>query len=249
MNPQKHISEIESVMKKHALADLHQRKKIQKYVGTKLNVHGLSAPLQKKLAKAGFSFHSHDRLNNFFLYHEIFLQSPSHEGKNMAFLFLEQNIKHIPSEIRLKKLPEWVTVIDNWAHSDYLSKFISRLIEDELTEKQMMKHVFKWNKSKNPWERRQSLVALFYYARTKKKHVSFEDSIRLISPLLNDSEYFVQKAVGWTLRECYNVYPKQTYQYVLSQSANISSIAFSATCEKMNMKEKETIKLLRKKHV
>lgn len=249
MSTRQHISEIESVMKKHALPDLHQRNKIQNYVGTKLNVHGLSAPLQKKLAKAGFSFHGQDKIHNFLIYHDIFLQAPSHEGKNMAFLFLEHHLKHIPAEIRLKKLPEWVRVIDNWAHSDYLSKFISRLIENEVTEEQMMKYIFKWNKSKNPWERRQSLVALFYYARTKKRHVSFEDSIHLISPLLNDSEYFVQKAVGWTLRECYNVYPKPTYQFILNHSQDISSTAFSAACEKMSIKEKEKIKQLRKKHV
>jgi 3-methyladenine DNA glycosylase AlkD len=77
--------------------------------------------------------------------------------------------------------------------------------------------------------------------------VSFELTQQLVSPLLNDKEYFVQKAVGWTLRESYNVYPKQTYQFIEENIKHISPTAFTTCLEKMTEKQKLTLKLKRKK--
>jgi len=36
----------------------------------------------------------------------------------------------------------------------------------------------------------------------------------LITRLLNDKEYYVQKGLGWTLRELHNVYPEQAIAYL-----------------------------------
>ena len=111
----------------------------------------------------------------------------------------------------------------------------------------MLDIIKKWNASKNLWERRQSLVSLYYYSRTKKQHIDFELTQQLIFPLLSDKEYFVQKAVGWTLRESYNVYPKQTYSFILANIKNITSTAFTTCLEKMTEKQKLTLKQKRKK--
>ena len=111
----------------------------------------------------------------------------------------------------------------------------------------MLTIIKKWNSSKNLWECRQSLVALYYYARTKKEHVSFELTHQLVAPLITDKEYFVQKAIGWTLRESYNVYPKQTYTFIEEHIKNISPTAFTTSLEKMTEKQKLTLKIKRKK--
>jgi 3-methyladenine DNA glycosylase AlkD len=64
--------------------------------------------------------------------------------------------------------------------------------------------------------------------------------------LLKDKEYYVQKAVGWTLRELGTVYPKQTFSYLISHIKSVSSIAFTIATEKMNMDVKKELKALRK---
>ena len=52
--------------------------------------------------------------------------------------------------------------------------------------------------------------------------------------------------MGWTLREMYNVYPKQTYAYVQKNIKRISPAAWYATGEKMTVKEKAALLKLRK---
>ena len=220
--------------------------KLKRYIGTNLNVLGLATKVQVAAHKKGFSFYSEDKETTFLVYHNIYLESKIFEVKNLAFIFLDKNHKHVPIRTQLKMLPHWIKDIDNWAHSDGLSKFLTRLIENDTTKNEMLDIIKKWNTSKNLWERRQSLVSLYYYSRTKKQHISFELTQQLIFPLLTDKEYYVQKAVGWTLRESYNVYPEQTYSFITTNIKNITSTAFTTCIEKMTEKEKHTLKLKRK---
>ena len=244
----KYTKEVEDTLNRLSLKnDKEKAAKLKKYIGTNLEVLGMITKAQVDSHKKGFSFYSEHKEQTFLVYHEIYKQSNIFEAKNLAFIFLDKHHKHIPLKIQLKILPQWVKQVDNWAHSDGLSKFISRLIENKNTQQEMLSIIKKWNSSKNLWERRQSLVALYYYARTKKEHVSFELTQQLVSPLLIDKEYFVQKAVGWTLRESYNVYPKQTYAFIEEHIKSISPTAFTTCLEKMTEKQKITLKQKRKK--
>jgi len=244
----KYTKEVEDTLTRLSLKnDKEKAAKLKKYIGTNLKVLGMVSNAQVDAHKKGFSFYSEQKEQTFLTYHQVYLQSNIFEVKNLAFIFLDKHHKHIPLKTQLKYLPQWVKQVDNWAHSDSLSKFISRLIEDKSTQQEILTVIKKWNSSRNLWERRQSLVALYYYARTKKQHISFELTQQLVLPLLTDKEYFVQKAVGWTLRESYNVYPQQTFQFIEENIKNISPTAFTTCLEKMTEKQKTTLKLKRKK--
>ncbi len=244
----KYTKEVEDTLNRLSLKnDKEKSEKLKKYIGTKLNVLGLVSKIQTEAHKKGFSFYSEDKEKTFLIFNDIYVQSNTFETKNQAFIFLDKNHKYISLHTQLKKLPLWVKQVDNWAHSDCLSKYLTRLVEHTDSQKEMIAILKKWNVSKNIWERRQSLIALYYYARTKKQHVSFELTREFISPLLNDKEYFVQKAVGWTLRESYNVYPQQTFDFIRENIKSITSTAFTACIEKMTEKEKQKLKENRKR--
>jgi len=116
----------------------------------------------------------------------------------------------------------------------------------EVLPKQVYAQLKMWNTDKDLWKRRQSIVSLLYYSRTKKVHLPYNEIIPLIDNLLNDKEYYVQKGVGWSLRELYNVYPEKTFGYLKKNTKSISAIAFYAATEKLTKKEKELLKTLRK---
>lgn len=243
----KYTKEVENTLSGLSVKrDRVSTEKLQKYLGTKLNVYGYDAKTQVELCKKGYSFYTDNKENNFTMFKEVYHESNSHEGKNQAFIYLDKNYKHISAKAQLDVLPEWVTKVDNWAHSDYLSKFLTRLIENPSTQKGMFGHIRQWNKSGNLWERRQSLVALYYYSRTKEQHLPFEYSSKLVLNLIDDQEYYVQKAVGWTLRESFNVYPKETYQFIDKHIKRIKSAAFTTCLEKMSEFQKQLLKQKRK---
>jgi 3-methyladenine DNA glycosylase AlkD len=99
-------------------------------------------------------------------------------------------------------------MVDNWALSDSLSKIYSKIFE--IDSELIYPVLSDWNKSENPWKRRQSIVSLLYYSSTRKNVLPFIKYIRLIKRLLTDDDYYVQKGVGWTLRELGNVYSEET---------------------------------------
>lgn len=239
----KYTKELENTLEAHSShISKESADRVKQYMSTSLRVHGLGTKAQNDLGKKGFSFYSADPRETFLIYDSIFQNSQTFEAKNLALIFLDQNYRHIPAKLQQKVLPLWVKHVDNWAHSDNLSKFLSRLVELPETQKNMLSYINKWNRSKNLWERRQSLVSLFYYARTRKQHLPFGYVIGLVKELLDDKEYFVQKAVGWTLRESYNVYPKETYTFLSEHIASLSPYAFTASTEKMNAKDKAALK-------
>lgn len=244
----KYVQEVDDLLNQLSIRHNKEKaEKLKKYIGTNSHVYGLDSKSQINIFKTGFSFYEDNMETTFTKMDVIYRHSNSFEGKNLAFIFLDKNYKHISISSQLQLLPNWVKQVDNWAHSDNLSKFLTRLLEHKITHKELLSILKNWNSSPNIWERRQSLVSLYYYSRTKKEYIDYKTSETLISNLLKDKEYYVQKAVGWALRESYNVYPKETFIFIENNIKNISSTAFTTCIEKMNQNQKSILKLKRKK--
>lgn len=244
----KYVQEVDDLLNQLSIRHNKEKaEKLKKYIGTNSHVYGLDSKSQINIFKTGFSFYEDNMEATFTKMDAIYHHSNSFEGKNLAFIFLDKNYKHISISSQLQLLPNWVKQVDNWAHSDNLSKFLTRLLEHKITHKELLSILKNWNSSPNFWERRQSLVSLYYYSRTKKEYIDYKTSETLISNLLKDKEYYVQKAVGWALRESYNVYPKETFIFIENNIKNISSTAFTTCIEKMNQNQKSILKLKRKK--
>lgn len=248
LDKNKYTKEVEDTLTQLSLnSDKQKTDKLKKYIGTLNHVHGLTSAIQVDVYKSGFSFTKNSIEEDFEIFNGIYHQSPSFEGKNLAFIFLNKHHKHIPVTTQLQILPLWVEKVDNWAHSDSLSKYLTRLLENKTSHKELLSILKTWNSSSNLWKRRQSLISLYYYARTKTEFINYEISEKLISNLLLDKEYYVQKAVGWALRESFNAYPKQTFAFIEHNIKSISSVAFTTCIEKMNDAQKLTLKTKRKK--
>ena len=140
----------------------------------------------------------------------------------------------------------WITRCDCWEHSDDLSKIYAQICEEN--PDWVLPWLEKWNRSNNPWERRQSVVGLLEYSQKRQKVQSFKTLISFVTPLLDDSEYYVQKGVGWTLREIFNIYPEPTLKYLQKHAGRIPTAGYQAATEKLSKPDKAAINRLRKQH-
>lgn len=217
---------------------------LKKYIGTQYDILGLSIPYIRSLSKKGFTFSTLEPEDQIEVWNEIWLISNSHEALTLAILFWEKHINKISAATSWNYLKGWTSKIDNWAHSDGLSGLYSYLLE--INPSLILPQLKKWNKSKNSWERRQSVVGLIHYHRKRSKVLPYIALIPFVESLLDDKDYFVQKGVGWALREISNVYPKQTYGFMRKNHSRLKSVAFAAATEKLSKPEKEKLKELRK---
>lgn len=210
------------------------------YMNSQWKFLGCSMPFIRKTAKDIFSSLPKDHKQVRKHLHEIWNSSEIFETLLVPLIYFEkQKGKNDLSDWKLLKT--WSKKIENWAHSDLLSNIYADLLE-RFPEK--IYPVFeKWNVSKYPWQRRLSLTSLLLYSSQRKKVLPFSKIICLIKARLSDDHPYVQKAVGWTLRECHNVYPKQTKDFVKKHICDLSSIAFCTATEKWKKEEKEKMKI------
>ncbi len=209
---------------------------------------GLTVPAQRKLFRAGYAFSDAPARMQYPIWDHIWRHARTHEAKLQALLFLG-TLPRIPERDAFDSFWEltrsWADGIDAWDQSDELSKVYSYLLE--AAPGRVHPQLVAWNRDANPWKRRQSIVSLFCYAQLHRKHPPVAKVLPLVRALLDDPERYVQKGVGWTLRETYNVYPERAHRFVLRHAADLHPDAFSAACEKMSAAEKRAVKERRKK--
>jgi 3-methyladenine DNA glycosylase AlkD len=214
------------------------------YIGTNNPLLGLTVPQQKQLLKNGYSFSKLPLDEQLLVWDAIWQQAKYHESK-MQSLYWLANIKDVDMLIDFwPVISKWADSIDSWDTSDNLSSIFTRLLERS-------KHIIyptlvEWNVSKNPWHRRQSIVSLLYYSRLRKIVLPHNLLLPLIENLIDDPHVYVQKGVGWSLRECHNVHPQATKQFIRKHATHISAIAFSAAAEKWPAEFLHQIKAKRK---
>lgn len=68
----------------------------------------------------------------------------------------------------------------------------------------------------------------------------------LVTNCLDDTRPYVQKAVGWVLRETGYTYPADISAYIEEHLASIYSIAFSAAAERLEVEKRTALRAKRR---
>ncbi len=211
------------------------------YIGggnSKLIYLNLSIPEVRLVLKKNLPLFSESLKKQFTAFEKVWKNSRIFEVRMVALYWVEG----LPDEQLVQfapRLSKWADKIDNWADSDTLCGIYARIFE--ASPKSLLKTYKIWNKHKNPWLRRCSMVGLFYYSRSRKKQPSFKLAFSMVKPHLSAQEHYVQKAVGWTTREMYNVYPIETLKFITDNLSMIHPTAWYAASEKMPLSLKKKL--------
>lgn len=214
------------------------------YIGTNYEVIGLTVPTQRSLFKKGYPFSALSLSEQLLIFDGIWRLSDVYEVLSQCIYFVEQYWMKMDAAEVWSIVKFWVKKIDNWAHSDGLSDIYAHLMEkipDEIYGQYLL-----WNTSENPWERRQSLVGMLLYSKKRKTLLPAVKLLNMVEPLIGDQDYFVQKGLGWALREIGNVYPDETLAFLNKHCIKLQPVAFTTAIEKIDLTTKNALKALRK---
>ena len=154
---------------------------------------------------------------------EVFRATDVFEIRAIALAWLAAPARRKLRTKRARDVFALAADVDNWATSDALSAMVAEIVENDHAHSKTLK---KWNRSKNPWLRRQSVVGIYNYARLRKNHLNAESALELIEPLLEDPHFYVQRGVGWALREVYRVDQIKQKKFVEKNLGKISATAW-----------------------
>jgi len=206
---------------------------------TSLEVWHVPMPAQRSCFRKGYSFAARPARDQERIWVANWERACVLELRLQSLLFFEA-MDTAQLHLRWRRLKQLATGIENWAESDLLSSLIAKV--RELDTDTVMPVLYQWNMSKQFWLRRQSLVSLFYYQRQRKVQPLADDVFALLQPLLTDREHYVQKGVGWTLREAVQVYPQLTLAFIDQHCEQLSATAFTTAMEKTPAAERELFK-------
>lgn len=152
--------------------------------GVNSKVYGVRMPVLNDLAKQF-------KAGGFELVKELW-DAGAFEEKILAVKILGCIAKKDPTR-SLQLIQYFAPGIDNWALCDAMGmQGLKPILKTH--QKEIFALAKKYNSSKNSWERRLSLVLVEWYTREPSLHAEIK---KLIKPLENDPEYYVQKAVVW----------------------------------------------------
>ncbi len=243
----KYLDEIEAALRQEPPAGSAQ--KHFEYIGgrqSKLKYLGLKVPQIDRALKPGFSFYVHDADEVTKILDYVWQKSPCYETMCVALAYFSHRKRTDLLVDAWPRLKGWVKRVDNWAHSDELSGIYSRTLEQD--RKLVLPQLEEWSESPHSWARRQSIVSLLYYSAARKVFLPFPKLAAMVSRQIDFDEYYVQKGVGWTLREMGNVYPEKTLEFLDQNIERLSAAAFSAATEKLAKADKERLKARRRKN-
>ena len=159
----------------------------QMMVPGKQKIYGVKTPILSELAKEY-------KKDSFDLAQELW-NSGALEDKIIAIKIIERIGKTDPAKV-LMLFKRFAKQIDNWAVCDGLGmQFLRGIVQTH--QKLIFDLAGKLNHSKDPWQRRLSLVMVEWYTRKGDTHKEIK---KLVKNVENDKEYYVKKAVVWINR-------------------------------------------------
>lgn len=119
--------------------------------------------------------------------------------------------------------------IRNWAHTDILCGMIlSHFLNKKIVTPQDFSQ---WTKSPSKWKRRAVPVT---FIEILKKDAPIDNLLEIIEPLMPDPEKFIQKGLGWFLREAWKIHSEKIEDYLMKWKDTCGRTIIQYATEKMD---------------
>jgi 3-methyladenine DNA glycosylase AlkD len=128
----------------------------------------------------------------------LWFKTEYYEEKKVAILLLEKLVTRHP-DILLMKILNYYSKLYTW---DLVDQFGTKLCSELVKRNFSLLETFnQWTISDDFWIRRLSLVCLIRLRNVQLSSDQWSEVEAILIQLWNDSEYYVQKAMAWCLRE------------------------------------------------
>ncbi|KAN0023750.1 hypothetical protein ACTFIV_008137 [Dictyostelium citrinum] len=198
---------------------------MKKYMRDQFPFLGLQSPDRKELMKSFVEKHGRDYSDDDLL---TIYNQPEREFKYVAIELAawQQSSKKItlPAS-RIELYEKFAQSEPFWDTIDIIS---SKLIGGHFKEypNQIKEYTDKWIESDSFWDRR---ICLLFQLTYKKNDINIELLFTFINKLLvNDNynkEFFIRKAIGWSLRQLSKTHHNRVFEYIELNRNNLSILS------------------------
>lgn len=153
-------------------------------------------------------------------------QSNLHEARIAAAKLLIQARIKPDDQPAWALIKSWVPDFDAWAIADHAASAGSRRL---VADSSRLDDVAQWAKSDHMWSRRAALVMTLPWAKlnylSEKQNLERERILGWAAEYVVDSEWFIQKAIGWWIRDLSKHDPSRAQEFLASHGDNMKPFA------------------------
>ncbi len=199
--------------------------KLQAYLGSPVPVLGLTTPQLREAHKVFTRDHPDLTAAEVNALAAAIWKGETWEEKIFAIGILDRH-RDVLDDASWALADSWVDDATGWALSDGLAAGpVSFMVRSRATR---FAEILRWTKAENYWRRRASTYALNEFVRAGELDRPF----RLLERLLYDEEFWVQRAVGTWLRECWKKDAKRTEAFLLAHSPGLPPVTVTVATER-----------------
>lgn len=182
--------------------------KMKAYMRNKFDFLGIKTPQRNKLLKAFIAEHGKpDIAEAEHLIRELW-KLPEREFQNIAIGLIELFKKELTSK-HLELLEELLVTKSWWDTVDYIAiNPIGMLLKGN--SELIAKYINKWSSSTNIWLNRTAILYQLKYKEDTDEKLLYD----LVKRMANSDEFFIQKAIGWALREYSKTNPQSVITFI-----------------------------------
>jgi 3-methyladenine DNA glycosylase AlkD len=204
-------------------ADPQKAPAMQAYMKSVMPYHGVSAPLLRQVCKATFAdeqFASASQWQRHVL--ELWRNARFREERYAALnLAGDKRARPFQSPAAMTMYEELIVTGAWWDYvDDVASHRVGPILRDYPTV--VRRKMLSWSKSKDLWKRRSAIICQLGF----KSETDLELLYACIEPSLESREFFLQKAIGWALRQYAWTDGTEIRKYVRRNRSRLSALSY-----------------------
>lgn len=207
------VRDLQEAMEFHR--DPEKAEQMARYMKNRFPFLGIQQPLRKELSKPFVQTAKKLDMQEIIRQAGELWQLPEREYQYVAMELLSAGSKQWNPEAREFFL-QLVTDKSWWDTVDFIA---ARLVGGWFREKNDREILLTWVSSDNIWQNRTALLFQLFY----KEKTDSEFLFRAIAELKGKKEFFIQKAIGWSLRQYHRSDPEKVEAFV--EAFGISGLA------------------------
>ncbi len=198
-----------------ALSDAEQSAKMSAYMKNRFPFLGVPKPKLMGAIKPYLRAVKHEQPDWEFV--GVCWHKDWREAQYIALEYLAKVQKKLTAA-DLPRLEELITHKSWWETADTLDGFVGELV---LQSPELERQMLSWSQSDNMWLRR---VSIDYQQRFKER-TNEKQLTQIIENNLGSSEFFINKAIGWSLREYSKTNPEWVRGFILEHKDRLDKLS------------------------
>lgn len=201
------INKLQEIFKSNA--NTANQLQMQEYMRNLFHFHGIKAPERKKIVKALFNDHKTEIQEHIHDIVKALYKLPQREFHYTA-MELYKKVLHKKYELKDGRfITRMITARSWWDSVDFLAKHVfgNYLIQYPEQKRKMLDY---YSESDNMWLNRSAILYQLGY----KNDTDEAELFKQCTLHKNSEEFFIQKAIGWALREYGKVQPEAVLNFV-----------------------------------